>query len=221
MSPSLKNSLRDSIKRSFAGDLIRGAKRRREVTLWEKNGKPVPPPEVIKRRILSTYGSAFKAPTFIETGTFLGDAIYALRHRFQSIFSIELSHDLAKRAQERFRTYPHIHIVQGDSGDLLPQILNDISNKCLFWLDGHYSGGITAQGNLDTPIVKELKAIFAHKVKDHAILIDDARLFDGSNDYPTIEQLRELCASSRPDYSFTVVNDIIRIHPKKNVASKY
>jgi hypothetical protein len=221
MSSSLKNSLRDAVKRSLPAGLVRRARRKHEVTLWERSGRPVPPPEVIKRRILATYGSAFKTATLIETGTFLGDTVHALRHRFKAIFSIELSNELAAKAKHRFQGHSHIHILQGDSGEVLPQILSNISTRALFWLDGHYSGGVTAQGKLDTPVMKELRTILAHSVKDHVVLIDDARLFDGTNDYPAVEELRELLVSNRPDHSFSVSNDIIRFHPKKTVKSKF
>lgn len=154
---------------------------------------------------------------FIETGTFLGTMDYSVRNMFRAIYSIELGVDLSKRARSRLRFYPHIQIVQGDSGKLLPQIMKNISERCLFWLDGHYSEGMTAKGSLETPIVEELETIFEHGVKDHVILIDDARCFDGTHDYPTLEQVRELVARHRPDYVFSVADDVIRIHPPQLV----
>jgi hypothetical protein len=49
-----------------------------------------------------------------------------------------------QKAKHRFRADPNIHILQGDSGEILPKIMGDISQPCLFWLDEHYSGGINA-----------------------------------------------------------------------------
>ena len=143
---------------------------------------------------------------------------YAVRNAFRTLFTIELNEDLWKRAKNRLRAYPHIQICQGDSCKVLPEILKVISDQaCLFWLDGHYSGGITARGPRETPIVQELTTIFAHRVKDHVILIDDARCFDGTHDFPTLERLHELVEHERPDYAFSVINDVIRIHPPKEV----
>ncbi len=187
------------------------------VDSWVKLGKPVPPPEYVKRVTLADYGKAFGLETLVETGTFLGDAVYHLKNRFKAIYSIELSHDLAGKAQARFQRSPHIHILEGDSGEVLPRIMSGISSPCLFWLDGHYSGGITAKAAIETPILKELGIIFNHPSKDHVILIDDARLFDGTHDYPTVQELRELCARERPEWNFDVVNDMIRIHPPRSV----
>ena len=180
---------------------------------WEAAGKPVPPPHRIKQKVLTEYATNFETKILIETGTFLGDMLYAMRRRFDRLISIELSSELTERARVRFRKYPQIQIVNGDSGEKLKEILQGISQRTLFWLDGHYSGGITAKGKLDTPIYSELQIVFDHPVKDHVILIDDARLFNGTNDYPTIPELQEIIQELRPDYLFSVRNDIIRIHP--------
>ena len=54
---------------------------------------------------------------------------------------------------------PHVTIFQGDSATVLPKLLATIQEPCLFWLDGHYSGGITALGKSITPILDELQTI--------------------------------------------------------------
>ena len=55
---------------------------------------------------------------------------------------------------------------------------------------------------------------FRHPVKNHVILIDDARLFNGTNGYPTLGEVKEAAETTRPDFSFYVEQDIIRIHKK-------
>ncbi len=214
---SPKVYLRRLLKDSFIWHLRENRRQQALVNCWQKLGKPIPPPEYVKRTTLADYGSAFGLEILVETGTFLGDAIHHLKRRFKAIYSIELSQNLADLAQRRFRALPHIHILQGDSAQVLPSIMSGISTPCLFWLDGHYSGGITAQADVDTPILKELRTIFDHPCKDHVILIDDARHFDGTHDYPTIDGLRELCAKERPQQDFSVANDMIRIHPSRKV----
>jgi hypothetical protein len=184
---------------------------------WRKAGKPVPPPHAVKQQIVSGYASTFGASAFIETGTYLGDMVFAVRDRFREISSIELDADLWRRAKQRFRAYPHIQIWQGDSSELLPKILSDVSGNCLFWLDGHYSSGITAKGALETAVLKEVTTILGERIKSHVILIDDARCFDGTHDYPTLQGLREQVARIRPDYAFSVSNDVIRIHPQLQI----
>lgn len=217
---NLKNYSRNVLKDSFVWRLREEARGRRALDRWEASGKPAPPPEYVKRKILSSYARAFGPTIMIETGTYLGDTPFALRNHFQKIFSIELSTDLAERAKKRFRSLPQIQIIQGDSGEILPALLREISVPCLLWLDGHYSAGVTARGNVDTPIMKELETVFAHS-EDHIILIDDARLFTGADDYPTMEALRNLFKERRPGHEFAVINDVIRSHRPQNLPSKY
>jgi hypothetical protein len=221
MTTALKEQIRDLLTDSFVGTFLQHANDSREMALWQKAGRPAPPPHLVKQSILSAYASTFGTVTLIETGTFLGHMVYAMRNRFESIISVELGPDLARRAQRRFRDYPHIQILQGDSGEVLPRLLSNISRPSLFWLDGHYSAGITAQGNSDTPVMIEVEAILEHKITGHVILIDDARCFNGTQDYPTLDELRELFVRARPGYEFSVLNDVIRIHPKTSVESEF
>lgn len=107
--------------------------------------------------------------------------------------------------------------MHGDSGKILPEILASLNKPCLFWLDAHYSDGITAKGDVETPIVSELEAIFNHSIQSHVILIDDARCFIGENDYPTIDWLREYILKQHLDWVFEVRDNIIRTHPIKPI----
>ncbi len=87
---------------------------------------------------------------------------------------------------------PHaVKLFLGDSGDIMSEVIAGIQSPAIFWLDGHYSAGETSKGNLDTPILKEIDAVAAHpNARGHVLLIDDARCFDGTNDYPTEEKLK-------------------------------
>jgi hypothetical protein len=188
---------------------------------WIQAGKPVPPPHAVKERILAAYASAFGASVLIETGTYAGDMVSALKDRFEKILSIELSEDLARRAQRRFRAFPHIRILQGDSGEVLPRLLAGISGRCLFWLDGHYSAGVTAKGDAASPAMRELQAILERPAEDRVILIDDARLFRRAHDFPELDRLRDMVERLRPDWDFSVRNDVVRIHPRCDVPSEF
>ncbi len=192
-------------------------RRRKELRDWEKKGKPVPPPPLVKQRIVKEYAKKFYINTLVETGTYLGDMIDATKHTFSRILSIELDQALYEQAKSRFSDFDHIQIIQGDSGEVLPDILANITQPCLFWLDGHYSAGITAKGKLETPVVEELHCILNHPIASHVVLIDDARLFVGQHDYPTLEELQDLIFKKHPGCFFEVKDDIVRIHKKYGV----
>jgi hypothetical protein len=160
------------------------------------------------------YASSLGAQTLIETGTLHGDMVYAMRRHFKRIISIELNESFCAEAQRRFERRSSIEIVHGDSGELLSAILRRVSGRCVIWLDGHYSGGATAKGGVETPILAELKSIFDYAPRNLAVLIDDARLFNGTHDYPTLEELRTFVAAQQPDFDFSVQYDVIRLHSK-------
>jgi hypothetical protein len=149
----------------------------------------------------------------VETGTYMGDMVAAMSADFDQIHSIELGPDLFEKARQRFAGMAHVQLHQGDSATTLPEVLRRLNGPALFWLDGHYSAGITAKGSKDTPIVEELEAIYRHDAQRHVILIDDARLFDGSADYPTLDNLRKRVTGWSPNAVMAVADDIIRLHP--------
>ena len=185
---------------------------------WKKKGMPSPPPHVIKFKNILYFKKKFKATVFIETGTFLGGMDFRIRNLFKKIYSIELDEKLCKNAQERFSSLKHITIIQGDSGIVLSEILDKVNTNVLFWLDGHYSMGITARGDNTTPIEKELLIISKHMINKglkHIILIDDARLFNGTDDYPTLNQIEKIKNKLFPNYKYEIRYDAIVLTPKK------
>jgi len=206
------NLLKNIVKRTPIYPYYKRIKEERLISNWYKKGKPAPPPHFIKQGVVKEYAKKFSITILIETGTYLGEMISAVKDVFDEIYSIELDIDIFTNAKKKFVNIKNVHIILGDSSEILPELLTLIEQPCLFWLDGHYSGGITAKGDLNTPILNELKSIFPHKNKGHVILIDDARCFTGQEDYPTIRALKEFVIKNRPDYLFKVKDDIIRIH---------
>ncbi len=202
----------DFIKTLVPSFIKETIKKKYSYIIWFIKDKPIPPPDFIKEKIIKKYAFRFSPKVFIETGTYYGDKINALKHLFLKIISIELDKELYEKAKQRFKDYSNIEIIQGDSSKILPKILPGISGKILFWLDAHYSGSITARGKKETPILNELKAIFNSHPKENIILIDDARLFVGKNDYPTVDELIDnLRKSNNLNFNYKIENDIIII----------
>jgi hypothetical protein len=178
---------------------------------WLRGGLVGPPSPAAKRGILRSYGRAFGVNTLIETGTLWGDTVSGCRHDFANIESIELGDRYARLAQRRFRN-SNIRIYHGDSSSLLRPIVQNLTCRALFWLDAHYVDPTTPRGDGDTPCLQELAIIMNHHMS-HVVLIDDARCFDGTCGYPTVEHLVTLVKESRHKYKVEVLLDIIRLTP--------
>jgi hypothetical protein len=141
--------------------------------------------------------------------------VAANRSRFSRIVSVELDDFMFRRAARRFRGQLNVEIVQGDSGEALPRILKTIDCRTLFWLDAHYSGGITAHGAKEAPIEEEIRSILQHPVWGHVILVDDAHLFDGTHDYPTLAEVVGLVGETGSGWDIEEKDAILRIVPRK------
>ncbi|MCX5706398.1 MAG: hypothetical protein NTW13_01815 [Candidatus Omnitrophica bacterium] len=172
-----------------------------------------------KRQIILDYKKRFRLNTFVETGTFMGDTIDRMKDHFARLYSIELSTELAAKAKERFFKSPHVTILQGDSGKYLAGIIKKLNLPVLYWLDGHYSGEFfvgdqyikTAKAEYDTPIMEELKVIMGEGLGDNVILIDDARCFNGTHDFPTINALKKFVGGIDSKAKVEIRRDVIRI----------
>ena len=199
------------LKHTFIYSFWREYREIRDYWRWLKNGMPVPPPHGIKQGVVKKYARTYNCRLFFETGTYLGDMIQVVKDDFKHIYSVELSEQLYRQAQLRFKKDHHITLLQGDSGKVIQKSLKQIQEPCLFWLDAHYSGGITAEGDKLSPVMEEVIIILTHSVKKHVILIDDAREFTGRDGYPELSELKEKVAMLRPELIFTVEKDIIRI----------
>ena len=180
---------------------------------WELNGCTGSPPHIIKEKILKEYAQKYDLKTLVETGTFYGDMVDAMKNNFDRIYSVELDEFLFKTAKKRFENRNHIKIIQGDSGKKINEIIKKINQPTLFWLDGHASGAETAKGEKDTPIYQELKVIFESKDLRHVIIIDDARCFGSDPEYPTMEELQQFIFSMKNNVSISTEYDSIRIVP--------
>jgi hypothetical protein len=183
----------------------------REFDLWDANGRRPPSPTLFKQKIVQQFGRTHGLGVLVETGTYMGAMVQCCQTLFSQIYSVELQKDYYQRARRRFSRVSHVIILPGDSAQQLPEVLRKLNQPALFWLDAHYSGDLTAKANKETPVMQELALILGHNIKGHVILVDDARCFDGTHDYPTHETVSKIAASV--DYSFSVTDDVMRLVP--------
>ena len=188
-------------------------RRKLQVQKWRAAGFYVPPPPAVKHATIIEYAKRFRAGVLIETGTCFGDTIAATKWYFKKVYSIELSAVLHEKAKQRFSGDPKVSLLLGNSSSVLQSVLGEIETKPLFWLDAHYSGEGTARGVIDTPIVQEIDIILSH-CADSIVLIDDARMFNGKDSYPTLPELRTQIASRAPGWTMEIKHDIIRLGRK-------
>jgi len=188
-------------------------KLKKELLEWERRGKPAPPPHIVKQRVIRSFAERYGLRCLVETGTYYGDMVEAMKCYFDRIYSIELSKELYEKAKLRFDGDKRLEIIHGDSGVELGKLLRRIDQPALFWLDGHYSAGVTAKGNKDTPIYEELTHIFSTQNSGYVVIIDDARCFGTDPAYPTIKELSDFIKTKRPDAQIEVECDSIRITP--------
>jgi hypothetical protein len=181
---------------------------------WKLRGEPRRIPHVLKQRAVLEYADKFGLKTMVETGTYYGEMIAAVANRFRRIYSIELDHPLAQRAQHRFRHQSHVEVIEGDSQTVVPQLLQRINERCLWWLDAGYCGWVGEIGNPNR-LGSEFKAILDDPRFEHIILMDDADGINGEGGSPTLDQLIAMIETNYPGRHVEVARNIIRITPKE------
>lgn len=182
----------------------------------------------LKSSLLHELQTAFKLDAFVETGTYLADTTIKATKFFNQIHSIELSPELYTKALDRLKYWEQVTLHLGDSKEILHQLLPYLHDKrVLFYLDGHYSGHITAKGSLFTPLIEELKAIAQMKTTHAILLIDDIRLFQdtcfpkkvqslnlGLETYPYLEEIVKSILEIHPSYQICFMGDSLLAFPK-------
>jgi|TARA_B100000809_G_scaffold79452_1_gene77517 hypothetical protein len=209
-----KTPLYDSLR-----NLVIRRRELKQLADWERNGRPIPPPHIVKQQTLKTISKRYGLKILVETGTYYGDMVEAMKDVFNQLYSIELSAELYKKAKKRFKGEKHIELICGDSGLELMNLMSKIDQPTLFWLDGHYSAGVTAKGEKDTPIYEELNHILNSTDKGHVIIIDDARCFGADPNYPSIKELCDFIKSKRANLDIVIQDDCIRVIPNQDTTN--
>lgn len=135
------------------------------------------------QRLFLFLSEQFDLVTFVETGTFQGaTAAWASAH-FERVITIEGDETLYQAAQRKLAAHPNVECRWGDSRQLLPPIARQVSERKVYWLDAHWSGGNTFGEHAECPLVDELVAIY-ETGEEPFVVIDDARFFVSLPPFP-------------------------------------
>jgi hypothetical protein len=179
---------------------------------WILRGRPERSPHLLKQKVVRAYGEKLGLKTLVETGTYYGEMVAAMKRRFERIYSIEFVPALAERATKKFARYPHIRIFCGDSRVEMPKVLALLHGAALFWLDAGYYGWVGEQGDRQR-LSAELEVILSHPFP-HVILLDDARGLTGRDGIPSVSDVRAYIKTTFPNRQVEVEYDIMRVTPQ-------
>ena len=176
---------------------------------WILRGRPPRSPHLLKQIVVREYGEKFALKSLVETGTYYGEMVAAMKGHFDRIYSIEFVPELAERAMRKFARYRHVRIFCGDSRVVMPEVLALLTGPALFWLDAGYYGWVGKQGDQQR-LSAELEMILSHP-HPHMILLDDARGLTGRNGIPSVDDVKAYVESTFPQRIVEVKYDIMRI----------
>ena len=180
-----------------------------QIQRWRARGYLENAPQLVKQNLFVKYG--VPQAQWVETGTHLGETTDFLSKNYSFVYSIEPGKELYKNAMKKFLNQ-NVELFNGVSEDIMPSLLLRLKGDINFWLDGHYSAGVTFKGNKDCPVEEELIAIKNNLLNftKVSILIDDVRCFLPTNtthsDYPSIDFLVDWARVN--DFNWRVEQDV-------------
>lgn len=160
--------------------------------------------------LFSKYKNSHKI--FVETGTHFGDSVdVALNLGFEKIISVETVEEFYNTCVLKFQSENKVILYKGTSKDNLSEMMKNINEPVLFFLDAHFSGA-------SSECFDELEIIKTILIKNNTIIIDDLCNFD-------IDDLKNRLLEINPDYEFFIesATDEIteEIYPNFILVAKY
>ncbi|MDP7151624.1 MAG: hypothetical protein QGI08_05535 [Paracoccaceae bacterium] len=163
-----------------------------QLRAWKRRNYLDNSPQIVKENVFKRYG--IEGAQWVETGTFRGTTTEFLAANYKFVYSIEPEPSLFAKAQRKFAN-ANVELINDVSENALKDLLPRLNGDVNFWLDGHYSAGVTFKGQKECPVEDELMAIETNlaNFEKVVVLIDDVRCFypaeenDGS--YPSIDFL--------------------------------
>jgi hypothetical protein len=180
------------------------------ISAWGATSFAAPSPHFIKQAVLLRNG--LDDAIWVETGTYMGDTTRVLSKVAKMVYSIEPEPELFANAKRAFKDVNNVKIINGLSEDVFPKLLPDLRGDVCFWLDGHYSAGVTFKGPQDTPVIDELAVIAENLggMEREVVMIDDVRCFNPRYpeyvNYPEIDSIVDWARQNK--LSWQIEHDI-------------
>lgn len=170
----------------------------------------------IPKDLVTKIVKEIKFDNFVETGTFQGGSCFWAAGHFENVYTIEIDPAMSKSTASKPDCPKNIEFLVGNSKNILPTLVGRLTGRSLFWLDGHWCGGL--KKDEECPLMDELRAI--RNVKDSVIFVDDARCFLGPpkephdpKHWPRIDEIFQLLRELFPNNFTTIQDDVIMSVP--------
>ena len=131
----------------------------------------------------------YNIENFVETGTGIAEvvrSVYEINSEV-NIHTIEIIEEIYKKNKVSLSYLKGVNWHLGQSSDVLPQILPELSGNTLFWMDAHFPGadfGMASYGDEPDlskrlPLQSELEIIVnSRDVSNDVFVIDDLRIYE-------------------------------------------
>ena len=157
---------------------------------------------------------------FVETGTYVGQALPWAARGFERVWTVELNPKFQDQAKANNVGLKNVAYLLGDSAGELPKIVSELKGPGLFWLDAHAGAGYFADHDI-CPLVQELETVLAAP-HEHCIIVDDARAFLAPppppfdyRKWPSLDQIFA-AVGKRPGYNIVTIADVLIIVPDRH-----
>ncbi|MGX9117698.1 rRNA adenine N-6-methyltransferase family protein [Mesorhizobium sp. BHbsci] len=166
------------------------------------------PHSLTKLHNMKTCRDMTGATTAVEIGSYKGVTTKRMSHLFERVISVEIDEALYHQASKRCAGRKNVELLLGDGAKLLPEIATRV-DKALIFLDGHFSGGETGQGDEPEPVLKELDLIAPFISNFVAVVVDDFRLFGVEPGWPRKSEVIQRLETLLPEtqWRLSVLND--------------
>ena len=149
----------------------------------------------------------------VETGTCHGRTVeFVLNNGAKAVRSVEGSRERYEACVQKFSGDHRVKLWNGFSSDLLWEMIRDVDEEMVFFLDAHPSGP-ESYGHDEimsgkkrfrqSDILKEeIDVISRHPIKSHTIILDDQH--NSEHGLRAIEDFKQRLLQINPEYRFSV-----------------